>query len=364
MPTATSMPVSTEQPQPTVTAAVEPLDDTKLSPDSSIALAETLSWRFYLPLVLESPYRTVRVFAVAYMDEPVTPQSIDNLHSQLISDLTFGSKWHGYQISTSKSAFAYTTYPGGVVKLSEPPPHRPSGLFDYDAVYQRFNLCAKIQNGEVDEVWIWESGTGNAGEFVVNGPTWNAIPNGYNVPNCGRTIATFNLRYNMTVNYALHSYNHRVEDALMRFAVSNPATCDFITLSGPPPSRLSNIAPISDPNCTGSLAQNDRLGYTARPMSANGNVAVCGDVHFPPNIFSPWTSQNAYAYSSLSNVSSRCQNWQWSLGVSPSTINCSVWGCNERGFLLWWMQNIPGLGNNNQDRDGNFQPVWWDYLWK
>jgi len=317
-----------------------------------------------LPLVMESPHRTVKVFAVAYIDTVVNPQSIDTLHSQLVSDLTLGSKWHGYQLSTSRSAFTYTTYPGGVIKLSEPPPHRSSGLFDYDAVYQRFNLCAKIQNGQVDEVWIWESGTGRAGEFVVNGPTWNAIPPGYSVPNCGRTIATFNFRYDLAVNYALHSYNHRVEDALMRFPVSNPVTCDFITLSGPPPSKISAVAPIADPNCIGNLAQNDKLAYTARPMPANSNIAVCGDVHFPPNISPPWTPQNEYQYSIVSNVSSRCRNWQWNLGVPPSTINCSAWGCDERGFLLWWMQNIPGLGNNNQARDGNLQPIWWDYLWK
>lgn len=211
---------------------------------------------------------------------------------------------------------------------------------------------------------LGEWGTGNGAEFVVNGPTWNAIPSGYSVPNCGRTVATFNFRYDLPVGNALHSYNHRVEDALMRFTVSNWTTCDFITLSGPPPTKQSSDTPISDPNCIGAFAQNDKLGYVARPMTANGSVSVCGDVHYPPNIQPPWTDQNEYKYSIMSSVWSRCQNWQWNLSVPPSLINCSAWGCDERGYLLWWMQNIPSLGNYSRGRDGNFQPVWWDYLWK
>lgn len=364
MPTATPMPNVTEQPQPTIIATVELDDDSKIPMESSSLIVGTSTRRFFLPVVLESPYRTVKVFAIAYIDTSISPQSIDTLHSQLISDLTFGSKWHGYQSATSKPAFIYTTYLNAVFKTLEPPPHRSSGLFDYDAVYQRFGLCAKIQNREVDEVWIWESGTGNGGEFVVNGPTWNAIPNGYSVPNCGRTVATFNLRYDLPINNALHSYNHRVEDALIRFAVSNLTTCDFITLNGPPPSKQSDDIPISEPNCTGTFAQNNKLGYVARPMTANGSVSVCGDVHYPPNIQAPWTDQNEYKYSITSSVWSRCQNWQWDLSVPPSSVNCSVWGCNERGYMLWWMQNIPSLGNLSLGRDGNFQPVWWDNLWK
>lgn len=164
MPTATMMPVSTEQPQPTVTSTVEPFDTTGISPDASVLVGDSLQWKFYLPIALVLPYRTVKVFAVAYMDTPVTPQSINNLHSQLVADLSFGSEWHAYQQSMSPPAFTYVTHPSGVVKLSAPPPHRPSGLFDYDAVYQRFNLCAKIQNHEVDEVWIWESGEQGTGQ--------------------------------------------------------------------------------------------------------------------------------------------------------------------------------------------------------
>ena len=353
-----------ERPARPIMPIATPMTGNGESVQSTTILATNLTEQVYLPIVVSPPYRSVKVFAVAYINEVIDPQVLELLHSQLVNDLTTGSKWHGYTNTSAASAFVYFTHPDGIVKLYESPPYLPSGLFDYDAVYQRFDLCGKIQNGEVDEVWIWGNETGNAAEFVVNGPSWNAIPNGYSVPNCGQTVATFNFRFDLQVNYALHSYNHRVEDALLRFSVSGNSTCDFITETGPPPSRRGDVSPISSPDCTGPLYQSDQFGFTARPMTTNNFVSVCGDVHYPPNIFPPWITTNEYIYWDTTTVSSRCQDWQWDNNVNPTTFTCSVWGCNEEGYLIWWMQNIPGIDNNNEDRNQNYQPIWWDHLWK
>lgn len=371
VPTPTSLPPypgpATEEPSalPTEVAPIATADAITALPEGktstalgTVGIAATGGTTIYLPIVMKNILIPVKVFAVAYVDISGT-YDIDGWHNQLMTELENGSKWHG----TAPAAFDYSTYNNSVTRVFSAPPLRAdNGLFDYNRLYQDFNLCAKIQAGDVTEVWVWESGSARAAEFVVNGNTWNAIPAGYSVPNCGRTVATFNFRYNTPVDNALHSYGHRVEDAFLRFNVSGASTCDFITNTGPAPSKVSGS--ISDPNCTGVRNPSDTFGFIARPMTTNSNISVCGDVHFPPNIVGPWSSANEYIYNRTTAVSSRCLNWQWG-GSQTVQISCGNWGCTERNYHVWWMQQIPGNGNNYADRNGGAaRPVWWEYLWK
>jgi len=50
-----------------------------------------------------------------------------------------------------RSALGLNTYGGSIIRIYEDPPHRADNdLFDYAAVYSRFDLCTKIQAGLVD----------------------------------------------------------------------------------------------------------------------------------------------------------------------------------------------------------------------
>jgi hypothetical protein len=70
---------------------------------------------------------------------------------------------------------------------------------------------------------------------------------------------------------------------------------------------------------------------------------------------------------------------EWS-GGTISNLSCSAWGCevcpdpgsdpygffvcnerNEERYLIWWMQNIPGLGNSSYGRTGAIRPNWWTF---
>jgi hypothetical protein len=298
---------------------------------------------FVAPAVVAAqqvPTRTV--FTLAYIDT-IPANDVDLLNQQLIDDLKLASRWHGYAHPGNPAALDYQPYGGAVLKLNEQPPHRSdNGLFDYAAVYQRFNLCALIQAEQVDEVWIWESGDGHAEEWVTIGPVWS-MTKGMNVPNCGRTVSTLNLNYELPVDYALHSFGHRIEGALM---TNRP--CDFYTKTYPWTGWPAY--------CAGRVS--DQLGYVGRPFSGNNNIGVCGDIHHPPNI----TDTREYIYDDPTTVQSTCQDVQWDGTAATSAINCQDWGCSQGGYMIWWMQNLPGIGSDSHDRYGKPMVNWWNYL--
>jgi regulation of enolase protein 1 (concanavalin A-like superfamily) len=301
----------------------------------------------FLPLVVRQPSPALMekiVFTIAYMD--ATPLNDPDAHQQeFITGLRRASIWHGYDRPNEQSALGYNTSGGSVIRLYEAPPHRTDNdQFDYAAVYARFDLCSKIQAGLVDEVWIWESGTGHAWEWVTNGPNWSWTW-GSNVPNCGRTVTTMNLNYQREIDVAYESFNHRLEGAFMTHY-----PCDFYTQTWPWTGSPSW--------CVGLVS--DRFGFVARPFAGNNQVAVCGDAHHPPNI----TDNREYVYDDHTYAQSICKDWQWDGSGLVSTFNCEEWGCTHQGYHIWWMQNLPGYGNHNHNRNGNVMPNWWEALFQ
>ncbi|MHC1741290.1 MAG: DUF1349 domain-containing protein [Anaerolineaceae bacterium] len=282
------------------------------------------------------------VFTIAYVDE--TPLYDPQEHQdELIAGLRKGFIWHGFSDPNGQPALEYHTYGDKVLILKEVPPHRAdNGKFDYAAVYERFDLCSKIQAGLVDEVWVWESGSGNAWEWVTNGPTWNWV-NDSNVPNCGRTITSMNFNFQREIDVAYESYSHRIEGAIM-----TNLPCNFYTETWP-----WTGWPYQ---CSGVVS--DRYGYVARPFAGNDFVAVCGDAHHPPNIL----DSREYVYDDPTFVNSTCEDWQMDGSGQIKNFNCEEWGCTHWGYHIWWMQNLPGIKNDDHDQEGNLMPNWWQNL--
>lgn len=284
------------------------------------------------------------VFAVAYLDATPT-YDVEVLHQQVIDALHYASIWHGYARPDGTPALDYRTYQDEIVFINEVPPYRTDNdKFDYAGVYERFGLCELVQAGEIDEVWVWESGTGHAWEWVTNGPAWEWVLDS-NVPDCGRTVTTMNLNYQVDVGYALHSFGHRFEGAVM---THNP--CVFYTETWPW---------INWPfECRGKVS--DIYSYVARPFDGNNQVGVCGDVHHPPNI----TDDREYIYDDRTYVDSICQDWHMDGSAHTTEINCETWHCTHAGYLIWWLQNLPGIDNNGRYADGTPMENWWAYLFE
>ncbi len=111
--------------------------------------------------------------------------------------------------------------------------------------------------------------------------------------------------------------------------------------------------------CTGSYAYSDQYDFMVRPSAVNNNVGQCGDAHYPPNRLASETQE--WVYNDHSKRATRCTDWQWGNMTSNGDISCDDWNCAHEGFLVWYMQNAPGLNNDSHGRTGAVRPNWWLY---
>lgn len=300
--------------------------------------------------------RQIKVFVIVYQSSTPLYDPL-RLNALTLADMTRSTIAHGYERPDGQPAIAYVLAREPVVVMGDPPPPDPNYAADYNyaAIYDDFDLCARIQQHEVDEVWIWGEANpafGSGLEWVTNGPqlqwTW-----GSNVPDCGRTITTMWFEYNREVALALHSYGHRMEGAFM---MRTP--CQFMTATYPWAGRQWLEDQGRAQECLGSLS--NRTGFVARAHANNDHLSACGDVHSPPNVL-PGTGP--YQYAEPQAVASICEDWQRDGSATPKTFGCERWHCNERDYHIWWKQNIPGIGYAHRDTDGTLLPNWYAYLY-
>lgn len=225
---------------------------------------------------------------------------------------------------------------------------------DYNVLFEKHGICEKLLAEEIDEVWFW-AGNGDGVthahllEWTTTGPGWSR--NFYNAPDCGEVITT--MTFNFTRDQNLHAYGHRLE-----YHMSLNQPCDFSTKTWPWPRRgFPNVS-----NCGDQVS--DSYGFTARPFEGNSFVGGCGDVHYPPNVGGSYNDGFGlgYDYGNETVVNSICLDWSQDGSGEASEINCENWGCSQKGYLIWWMQNFPGFENSNLDVNGLPHPNWWAYL--
>lgn len=300
--------------------------------------------------------REVKVFVIVYQSSIPLYDPL-KLNALTLSDMTRSSIAHGYDNPQGQPAVEYVLADEPVVVNGAPPPPDPQYSTDYNyaAIYDEFDLCARIKAHDVDEVWLWGEANpdfGNGLEWVTNGPelqwTW-----GSNVPDCGRTITTMWFEYSREVALALHSYGHRMEGAFM---LRTP--CQFMTATYPWAGEKWLVDAGRASECDDSLS--DTTGFVSRTHANNGNLSACGDVHAPPNVL---PGIGAYQYSETNQVASMCEDWQRDGTGTYEVFGCERWNCNERDYHIWWKQNIPAIGYEHRDTDGSLLPNWWDYLW-
>lgn len=209
----------------------------------------------------------------------------------------------------------------------------------------------------------------------------------------------FNFENAVTYSNAVHSYNHRIE-----FAADQLFPCEFDEPEKDENNPTANFWPphkfLNDQNIVNShhilSTCSSSHAYFVRGIH-NTDISQCGWAHYSPNV--SWdTEQNEgfhtrndrgnvlnIEYEGLSrpnlNFRSNCNSWDPNpnhIPVStPMMTTCATanaWGCiatpeNANGtegdnvrFYKWWMQNLPGTGNNIKRCDGSDIGNFWDYL--
>ena len=212
--------------------------------------------------------------------------------------------------------------------------HTP-GDVDYTKIVTspQFDICGKVNRGEIDEVWIYNAPWFGFHESTLAGPGayfYNSEP----VPgpnDCTKMVPIMGPSVERSIPEAVHNFGHRAE-----------STMKFIY---------------------GSWVQNsiahawDKFALL-KSSSPSFDYSGCGNVHAPPN------ATAGYDYSDLASVLTNCDDFANYPGLAePSVVShpvdCTAWGCSQMGFLGYWFSHIPSAVGCGPDGYAN---DWWDYI--
>jgi hypothetical protein len=221
--------------------------------------------------------------------------------------LSSGSTYHGYKQPAAQPSLGYQIV--DTLEFLEPLPtyDHPDWdlpLTDYYAIMEQVNIEEWVEDEGVKEVWLWGYHGGVIRIFESNmagpyGDISNSPQYPDDLPVLSKTYTVFHFDYARELPRAMEDYLHQVE-YLLRATNWDLFWNNFV--GAPPPWR-------------------------------------CGNVHFPPN------GEYDYDWANHNSVWTDIEDWDPD-GLGPQQfINCARWNCNDRGWFIYWMQNIPGIDN-------------------
>ena len=202
--------------------------------------------------------------------------------------------------------------------------HQPDQVA-YLPIIQEFNLSSLVNQGQIDEVWIfgppyggfYESCMAGPDPFWCNGP---ALPSG----GANRRFVIMGFNYERGVGEMHESFCHRAESILTQV--------------------FRNTQP-----------EDNLWERFTRHEKTHPGLAEVGTVHFAPN------SQRDYDWGNPRLVLSRCDNWAHfpDLSGPPRQVTCSEWGNGDiRKHHTWWERHLPHWNGEANGIAYN----WWEYL--
>jgi hypothetical protein len=289
----------------------------------------------YDPIVPKAGGGTERLHAALKWEDP------QKLAEQYIADLekaTAGSvrlkivDWRNLdQIPSKKDGFKYSTEAYLKCHQAGKGWHERDAV-DYARVVVENKVDELVDNGSVDEVWLfggpyfgyWESAMAGPRSFYINGGPVRGIE-------CKRPFVIMGFNYERGVAEMLHSLCHRVESTMARFSGG-----------------------WQSDNLTTHWAR-----FAANTKQSNGQ-AGCGSCHYPPN------GESDYDYGNKRTVSSSADDWlnYPNLKGTKSDVNCETWGGPDyhRNYFVWWYTRLPKAEGVNPE--SGLQNNWWKYVYQ
>lgn len=202
--------------------------------------------------------------------------------------------------------------------------------FDYARFIADANLAARVESGEIDEVFLygapgdgfWESTMAGDGAYWCNSSPVEGVPS-------ERAFVLMGWNYERGVAEALHSWGHRSE------------------------SIMDHSYGTREPN-----RNNNWSAFSLQERQAPGQGSI-GDVHFPVN------GESDYDYDNPSPASSDCDNWYNypDLSGSRRDVNSSEWSPSgidpHRDYMNWRYDHMPHMSSKGDDQ---YLANWWRYL--
>ena len=271
-------------------------------PLSSRTTAPTELAAAYATNMETSSHGAVTYDIVDWQDINAIPQKVDGF---------------SYSLSAYEACLA-TAPPTGMGEACHVP-----DLVDYVKIINDYDICGRVESGEIDEVWLFggsyfgyfESTMAGDGAYTVNSPP---------VPfSCSKQFLLMGFSYQRGVGEMMEDFGHRLEDLLERAFSTWPTS--------PTPYDIFSRYDATSPGQAG-----------------------CGEPHYPPN------GVAEYEYDSTAVVNSTCATWDNFPNApgAPASVECHTWGCDKEGFLSWMFSHVP----HNAGTSNGIENDWWKYL--
>lgn len=201
---------------------------------------------------------------------------------------------------------------------------------DYAKIIDELGIRRLINDGDIDEVWLWGGPYFGYWESQMVGPTayWcNSVPikdDGFT-----RNFVIMGFNYERGVDCMLENFGHRVESIMTHVY-----------------GRWDCRRPAEQLNTWERFTLYDKI--------APGRAA-CGNVHFAPS------SESDYDWGNKRKVWSTCDDWlnYPNLAGKRRLVDCSEWGNGDmRAHHIWWLSHLPKAPGRGPD--GKLAN-WWKY---
>ncbi|HEY3667794.1 MAG TPA: hypothetical protein VGL19_17450, partial [Polyangiaceae bacterium] len=289
--------------------------------------------------------KTSRVLVLVYDQYHASAHHDEATHNNAVVDPVVSS--HQLADTFRQTSHGLLNYQISEVRFfnSEPPQatvSMPGTSVDYNAMFQQNDICNLVQTQNLSEVWVWGDGSAGLDEFAYKVPN-DAMPNDAqaespwfydlrkkNIPDCGKTIWVMGWNYEVGLDNAIHSYNHRVE-----------SIASLLVGQG---HWYQNV----DPN-------NPWFKFSRYDLAYPGQAGI-GSVHFPAD------AAFEYDYGSSAQVASTADDFlnnYPNLTGATTQISCAAWGCTQIGYQQWYDSHLPHVAGTSYLNTCN---SWWTYI--
>ncbi len=221
--------------------------------------------------------------------------------------------------------------------------HKPDAI-DYYKVIQDHNLQARVDNGEIDEVWIMGPPFAGLYESIMcgTGAFWCNAPPLANTK--GRRYVIMGFSYERGVGEMLEDLGHRTESIMAHMYNALPFVGYTFGFRQNP--TQFDAVKYAQTNLLAKFLLHDRI--------APGNAQV-GNLHYAPN------SDRDYDWGNPRTVPTYADDWLTfpNLPRAQKMQNASSWGNGDiREHHRWWFHRVPKA----EGRMNGIRMNWWAYL--
>ena len=312
---------------------------------SSATNSQPVTNQFIIPVLIISFFPTnggnIDIRLTGDVGDPVAvvQEKTSKLTQQVVGALEEGSRYRAYAEPSSQPALIYKL--AASIEYFEPLPTKSQDgpnapMTDYRKIMEQVKIHEWVEDRGIKEVWIWGYHGGKVDLWESNmssrhGDVSNSDCSTNDLPVLKRTYTVYHYNYQRGASEAVEDHMHQIE-ALLNFVDGRHLT---------PPDRWSELL------FWGKFVGSDKSHHIVRPG--------CGWAHYPPNALQD------YDWANRVYVQTDMDDWKPDGSGRKSRINCERWGCSSLNWFIYWMQHLPGPGNNLEFQ-GKRLTNWWIFV--